>query len=195
MPMGLGMATAASGGETRCGRLRKLKKYARFAMQLGRARGRRLADASELLFARHYYWPGKSHVRSYARASALSRAFSLRRPGVRDREDGRVSFGFSLMRGKRPNMEDFHHAQVSRCRRPCLSTGGVCVCACVGWGGACAMAARHAVEDLCGRAPCRVTWHFPQNTFPHHCSTNGTPGQAKWWGSSAFLTVRGVKPG
>ncbi len=28
------------------------------------------------------------------------------------RECGRVSFGYSLMRGKRQNMEDFHHAQV-----------------------------------------------------------------------------------
>lgn len=27
------------------------------------------------------------------------------------RPDGRVSFGFSLMRGKRPGMEDFHHAE------------------------------------------------------------------------------------
>ena len=32
--------------------------------------------------------------------------------GGETREDGRVSFGFSLMRGKRPNMEDFHHAEV-----------------------------------------------------------------------------------
>lgn len=28
------------------------------------------------------------------------------------REDGRVSFGFSLMRGRRPNMEDFYTAEV-----------------------------------------------------------------------------------
>lgn len=36
------------------------------------------------------------------------------------RPDGRVSYGFSLMRGKRASMEDFYHAQVgveasSRC--------------------------------------------------------------------------------
>lgn len=30
------------------------------------------------------------------------------------REDGKVSFGFSLMRGKRANMEDFHHAMYKR---------------------------------------------------------------------------------
>jgi len=28
------------------------------------------------------------------------------------RPDGKVAFGFSLFRGKRSNMEDFHHAQV-----------------------------------------------------------------------------------
>ena len=33
--------------------------------------------------------------------------------GGETREDGQVSFGFSLMRGKRPNMEDFHHAEVT----------------------------------------------------------------------------------
>lgn len=29
------------------------------------------------------------------------------------RNDGMVSFGYSLMRGKRASMEDFYHAQVS----------------------------------------------------------------------------------
>jgi hypothetical protein len=37
--------------------------------------------------------------------------------GGETREDGHVSFGFSLMRGKRPNMEDFHHAEVIRHRK------------------------------------------------------------------------------
>jgi hypothetical protein len=45
-------------------------------------------------------------------------------PGLQDsyhlhwafcRPDGKVSFGYSLMRGKRSNMEDFHHAQVGVC--------------------------------------------------------------------------------
>lgn len=31
------------------------------------------------------------------------------------RPDGKVSYGYSLMRGKRSNMEDFHHAQVRVC--------------------------------------------------------------------------------
>lgn len=30
------------------------------------------------------------------------------------RPDGKVAYGFSLFRGKRSNMEDFHHAQVQR---------------------------------------------------------------------------------
>ncbi len=32
--------------------------------------------------------------------------------GGETREDGLVSFGYSLLKGKRPNMEDYHHAEV-----------------------------------------------------------------------------------
>lgn len=33
--------------------------------------------------------------------------------GSHCRPDGKVAYGYSLFRGKRSNMEDFHHAQVS----------------------------------------------------------------------------------
>ena len=36
------------------------------------------------------------------------------------RPDGKVAYGFSLFRGKRSNMEDFHHAQVSRFSNACM---------------------------------------------------------------------------
>lgn len=34
--------------------------------------------------------------------------------GGENREDGKVSYGYSLLRGKRSNMEDFHHSQFKR---------------------------------------------------------------------------------
>lgn len=41
-----------------------------------------------------------------------------------DRPDGKVSYGYALLRGKRSNMEDFHHAQVRiSTPRPVVSSG------------------------------------------------------------------------
>ncbi|GAX74792.1 hypothetical protein CEUSTIGMA_g2239.t1 [Chlamydomonas eustigma] len=51
-------------------------------------------------------------------SNALGLKGSSDMSGGETREDGLVSFGYSLMKGKRPNMEDFYHAEFkkdSRC--------------------------------------------------------------------------------
>jgi hypothetical protein len=46
--------------------------------------------------------------------AALLGGSSANVSGGETRDDGIVACGFSLMRGKRPHMEDYHHAEVSQ---------------------------------------------------------------------------------
>eukprot|EP00775_Hariotina_reticulata_P010325 gene10325-10482_t len=53
----------------------------------------------------------QTHTKQAAKEQASRSTSSHPNHGGDTRPDGKVSYGYSLLRGKRSNMEDFHHAQ------------------------------------------------------------------------------------